>query len=211
MSRECCIIGAAPSPAYYIDGSFCIAADAGLEKLDFLGAKPDLVIGDFDSYGKKPDIPCEILVYPTEKDDTDTMLAVKEAIKRGYDRLYLSGCTGGSPDHTMANIQALLFAKHHGATAYLVGEDQTAFVVENETVTLYPSEIGGRISIFSLGDKAEGVSLSGLKYSCNDITVTNDFPIGVSNEFSSCEAVITVKKGTLLIFFDGIPDLITIV
>ena len=209
MKKECCIIGAGPSPAYYIDGMFCIAADAGLEKLDFLGAKPDLIIGDFDSAGKIPDRECETIVFPVEKDDTDTMLAVKEAIKRGYDRLYLSGCSGGSPDHTFANIQSLLYAERHGARAYLVGEEQTAIIIENRKITLYP-EVYGRISVFSIGDRAQGVTLKGLKYCLENAVLTNDFPLGAGNKFVSPKAEISVENGALLIFFDGLPDFVEI-
>ena len=48
------------------------------------------------------------------------------------------------------------------------------------------------------GEKAEGVTLRGLKYELTDAVVTNSFPIGVSNEFIGKEAAVTVRNGTLL-------------
>ena len=123
MKSVCCIVGAGPSPAYVKDGAFVIAADGGLSKLQALGIIPDLILGDFDSLGSRP-AGDNVLTYPVEKDDTDTMLAIKEAIWRGYQTLYISGGIGGRLDHTMANLQSLLFARKCGVEAFLVGENE---------------------------------------------------------------------------------------
>ncbi len=202
------IIGAGPSPAYYVDGSYCISADAGYKKLKKLGITPDLLIGDFDSSGKIPNLGCEIITFPIQKDDTDTMLAVKEAHKRGFNRIYLSGCSGGLLDHTVANLQTLLYAKRQGISAFLVGEGETALVLENEKITVYPDrEI--RFSLFAIDGIAKGVSICGAKYSAEDIALTCDFPLGVSNCFSCGIASISVKNGALLMIYEGLPELLT--
>lgn len=39
-------------------------------------------MGDFDSHNN-PNLDVETIVLPCEKDDTDTVFAVKEALKRG--------------------------------------------------------------------------------------------------------------------------------
>lgn len=56
----------------------------------------------------------------------------------------------------------------------------------------------GYLSLFSLGEKAEGVNIRGMKYELNDATVTNDFPIGISNEFMGQEATVSVRQGQLM-------------
>ena len=55
------------------------------------------------------------------------------------------------------------------------------------------------LSVFSASDISEGVSESGVKYLLDNVTLSRSFPLGVSNEFAADKAVISVKKGTLLI------------
>jgi len=58
---------------------------------------------------------------------------------------------------------------------------------------------GGTISIFSARDKAEGVTLRGLKYLLVNATLACNCPLGVSNEFIGVPAVVSVREGTLII------------
>ena len=76
-------------------GELQIAADAGLLLCERLGVKPDLVLGDFDSMDVCQ-APADCIRVPVEKDDTDTMLALREGLRRGCDTFYLYGATGGS-------------------------------------------------------------------------------------------------------------------
>ncbi len=204
MKPICCIVGAGPSSAYVKDGAFVIAADGGLNKLRPLGVTPDLILGDFDSLGARPTGE-NVLTFPVEKDDTDTMLAIKEAIKRGYETLYISGGVGGRLDHTVANLQSLLFADKLGAEAFLVGENETVAVLTDGTVS-FPANCEGKISLFSMGESAVGVTVHGLKYETEGISLSNLFPLGVSNRFVGTEASVSVEKGTLLLIWEGIPD-----
>ncbi len=200
----CCIVGAGPSPAYLTEGSFVIAADGGLDKLAALGVTPDLILGDFDSLGYRPEGD-NVLTFPVEKDDTDTVLAIREAVKRGFDTLYLSGGVGGRLDHTVANLQALAFAADLGARAFLVGERETATVLMAGELRLQ-GRVGQKLSVFSLGDEITGVTLRGTKYKGEDLTLTSRFPLGVSNEFREDSVTVSVKKGPLLLIWEGWPE-----
>ena len=77
------------------EGDLQIAADAGLLLCERLGVRPDVVLGDFDSMDVRQ-APADCIRVPVEKDDTDTMLALREGLRRGCDTFYLYGATGGA-------------------------------------------------------------------------------------------------------------------
>lgn len=179
-------------------GDFCIAADAGQLLCEKLRIVPDLVIGDFDSAPKPKDAPC--VTVPVEKDDTDTMLAVKEGLRRGCTAFYLYGATGGARlDHTLANLQTLAYLRRHGARGYLYDRDFCYTVIENEELTIAQTVPWGLLSLFALGERADGVTLCGVQYPATDATITNDFPLGVSNHITAPSATVGVKNGLLLV------------
>ena len=114
MKKACVIIGAAPcgnpleQRAYMEAGSFVICADGGYRNAQQMGVSPDLLMGDFDS-APLPDLPgVPVETFPEEKDDTDTMLAVKYAVREGFGRITILCGTGGRLDHTIANLDQCL-------------------------------------------------------------------------------------------------------
>jgi thiamine pyrophosphokinase len=143
---------------------------------------------------------------PVEKDDTDTMLAVKTALEQGCDEIYLYGGTGGKRlDHTLANLQTLWFIRRKGARGYLYDDDFVWTVVENESFTVKKTVEWGLFSVFCLGDRAEGVDETGFQYSLEDGVLTADFPLGVSNHIMEPEATVSVRKGALAIGWELEP------
>lgn len=177
-----------------------IAADGGLRHTQKLGLTPHIIMGDFDSLGY---IPENALVFPVEKDDTDSMLAIKQGLKLGCTEFVLYGCLDGSRvDHTMANFQALLFLKNHGAQGFLVGRTQIATVFQNEAVT-FPADFRGGLSLFCMGKDAAGVTIRNLKYNLEGGSLTAGFPLGVSNSFVGMPALVQVEDGSLLAIWDA--------
>ena len=165
-------------------GDFVIAADGGYRTLLERGTPMDLVVGDFDSMGSRPDHP-KVVDLPVEKDDTDTMAAIRLGWDRGYRTFRLYGGTGGRMDHTLANLQSLVW------TAAAITDGSLAFSADHR----------GTLSVFCQGDRAEGVTLEGLKYPLKEAVLTCDFPLGVSNSFTGAESRVTVGKGTLLVIW----------
>jgi len=201
----CYIIGAMESafPFQPKAGDCIIAADGGYRHLRAAGLKPDLVVGDFDSLGYVPEGE-EIVRHPVRKDDTDTMLAVKLGLARGYDRFLLLGGLGGRLDHTIANLHALAYLMNHGARGCLMGKSESAILFRDRSVFFYPE---GRetVSVFAYGGIAMGVSLEGLEYPLTNAVLTPGFPLGVSNAFTGAPAKISVEQGCLLVIWqDGI-------
>ena len=79
------------------DGNYLICADKGYEYAKKAGIKPDLIVGDFDSYsGELPD-DCEIIKLNSHKDDTDLLHCIGVALSRGYDDFLILAATGGTP------------------------------------------------------------------------------------------------------------------
>ena len=105
---------------------------------------------------------------------------------------------GGRLEHTIANIQCLSFLKNQGARGYLMEADSMLTVIRDETVGFRPS-MEGFLSLFALGERAEGITITGMKYLLDRAVLTNDFPIGISNEFIGQGAQVTVERGMLLV------------
>lgn len=187
-------------------GDLVLAADAGYETCRRLGIVPDLLLGDFDSMEQPADFP-NVHRVPVEKDDTDTMLAVKTALEKGCKELYIYGGTGGKRlDHTLANLQALLYLRRRGARGYLYDNDFLWTVLENESFSLRKEAEWGLLSIFCLGDRAEGVTLTGTQYPLENGVLTPDFPLGVSNHVLEPEITISVRAGALAVGWELPPQ-----
>lgn len=176
-----------------------IAADGGYESARSLGFDPDVVVGDFDS-GAYPETAAHVVKLNCDKDDTDTLAAVKLGLRRGYKRFVIYGGVGGRLDHTIANIATLAYLNAYGAHGYLIDRDSVATVITDEKLTL-PKSARGTVSIFAYGGTATGVTLKNLKFPLDSAELSPDFPLGVSNETTDSPAVVSVKHGSLLVFF----------
>ncbi len=201
--KTCYIFGAAsglPENFKPSADDLIIAADAGYLTLQKMGVKPHITVGDFDSMESLP-TDTEIIKHPVRKDDTDTLLAVKIGLKKGYKNFFLYGCAGGRLDHTLANLQTLSFIASNGATGYLKGEDFSATAVSDSCLE-FPEEKKGNISVFSATDECE-ISIDGLSYTVNHEKIAYNFPLGVSNEFIGQKSKITVHNGTAIIIWQN--------
>lgn len=208
--KRCIIIGAGDLTVSEIpvnEDDYVIAADGGYLYCKVLGIEPDLILGDFDSVGEKEAEelariqkaePERIVLLPAEKDETDMLAAIHAGLSEGCREFHIYAGQGGRLEHTIANIQCLKYLKECSAVGYMLDGTGMILVAKDETVSFQP-QTEGYLSLFSMGDRAEGVTIRNMKYELNDATVTNSFPIGISNEFIGEQASITVKNGTLMI------------
>ena len=188
------------------EGDYVIAVDGGYTYCERLGIVPDLIVGDMDSLTdilqeKIEELartdPEKVIRLPCEKDDTDMRFAMKKGLEKGCQEFVLYGALGGRLEHTIANIQCLLYLKEQGVKATIADEKYTVFLLKNETVS-FAEESTGFFSLFALQKQASGVTIRGMKYPLEDVLLTEDFPLGISNEFIGEAAEITVREGTLL-------------
>ncbi len=177
---------------------FIVCADGGFTHAVKLGLTPDLCLGDFDSLGYTPTQCKELLTAPEEKDDTDTMLAVKEAIKRGYSDIRIFGGIGGRLDHTIANIQTMHHALEQGADVQLIdGYNRAFFLPPKKCISLKANGMK-TLSLFSWSEICTGITLTGAWYSLDNGTLEKKFPLGVSNRIEG-ESTLSYESGLLLV------------
>ncbi len=181
------------------NGAYVIAADAGLNYLKSEGIEPNLTVGDFDSLGSVP-LGADVVTHSPEKNETDMLLSVCEALSRKAKHIIIYGGTGGRPDHEFANIQTLAYIANRGARGYLIGRGSVITVIKNSALH-FAAEAKGVISVFCMGDRAEGVDLTGLKYPLSNHTLSCDYPLGVSNEFLGVPSAVSVKNGLLAVMW----------
>jgi len=174
------------------NGNVCIyiAADSGIATAIKLNITPNVLIGDFDS----ADLPglkqkyktCEdlkIIEYPSEKDDTDLMLAVKYSLENGYKNINIIGGLDGRIDHTLVNLFYLKYIKNHGGTGYITDGHNKISYLANSTVKIQKKF--KYISIIPISPEIRGVTLINFKYPLNGATVRFEEPYTVCNEISN--------------------------
>lgn len=197
---RCIIVGAGEFNAKFLkieQDDYIIAADGGYEHLKKEHIKPDILIGDMDSV-KKQVKGISVIQLPCEKDDTDTLAAIRLGLEKGYHEFILHGMLGGRIDHTIANIQCLQFLKKNDAHGVLYGKDSYIQLIHNERLD-FPDTMQGTVSVFSISEEAKGVTETGLKYSLENEMLSGSFPIGISNEFTGEASSISVQEGSLLV------------
>ncbi len=180
------------------NGAFIIACDRGYDYAKRAGIQPHMAVGDFDSYSGEIEPGVAIDRYKSEKDDTDTMIAVRHAVAHGYKDLTLLCALGGRFDHTYANLQAAAFAAQSGMKVTLSDDETVIYAISRQSLQLKRQE-GFSLSLFAFTDTCTGVTTKGLKYPLENAVLENTFPVGTSNEWAADEAEITVKDGVLLI------------
>ena len=181
-------------------GDFVLCADAGYGLAIKAGAEPDAVIGDFDS----AEAPAHknVIRHPVMKDDTDTMLCIKYGLEMGYRNFLIVGGIGGRIDHTLANLQSLAYLAKRNAIAILSdGKVNCAMIRGGSSIRIPATK--GKLSLFAMGGTCEGVFSCGTKYDLENAMLTPDFPLGMGNDFKDDHALISVKKGKLLVLWEN--------
>lgn len=212
--KACILVGAGDFSETAVDRreeDLCIAVDGGFRYCTALSLCPDMIVGDMDSLDDKvyKDIaeiksknPDKVVWLKPEKDDTDMLAAMRIGLEKGYRLFYIYGASGGRLEHTLANIQCLNYLKEQGAEAYILDAELMLTIICEEKIS-FDAERKGYFSLFSLGEKAEGVTIKGMKYLLDRAVITDTYPIGVSNEFMGVPSEVSVEKGKLLLLING--------
>ncbi len=211
--KRCVIVGGAPigncgrMRAYLKEDDFVIYCDSGLKHLEGLGAEPSLIVGDWDSC-ENPHMDVETITLPVAKDDTDTVYAMREGLKRGFSEFLILGAIGARLDHTLVNVYILTALENRGCHGRIIDDYSEMELIASridEAGVMLPgsAEVEDGYPFFSLvaleGD-AHGVTIKKAKFEVEDVVIGPDYQYGISNEVLPGEtSEITVKDGRLLL------------
>ena len=201
--RRCVIVGGADIGNYdcirssLLEDDFIVFCDSGLKHLEALQVKPGLIVGDFDSHDN-PHLDVETIVLPCEKDDTDTVFAVKEAVKRGFDDFLLIGVVGARLDHTLGNVSILLYLDSIEKKEIIIDDYSEMEIVSNEPA--YVEDSYAFFSLINITGTAKDVTIENAKYPLEHAEITCEYQYGVSNEvIPGRTAKIIISDGKLLL------------
>ncbi|MBE5812906.1 MAG: thiamine diphosphokinase [Clostridiales bacterium] len=182
---------------YLTKHDFFIFCDGGLKHQKALDILPNLIVGDFDSH-PNPNLPIETIVLPHEKDDTDTVYAVKEAVSRGFSDFLLIGVIGERFDHSLGNISILIMLDSLGKTAKIVDDFSEIELVSKNPV--FVNDSFPYFSLLNITGEAKGICIENAKYNLDNGTINCDYQYGISNEVLPGKiAKVTVNEGKLLL------------
>ena len=184
---------------------FCIAADSGMNFFYRNGMQPDLIVGDFDSastealryFQARGKIAWEKL-NPI-KDDTDTESAIRKAIALGAEKITLLGATGTRLDHVLGNIELLGLGMQSNVLIELVDEKNKVRMINSGIRIKREQQFGKYISLIPYTWEVTGLTLTGFKYPLKDAVLKGFCSLGVSNEITEPEAVISFQEGILIV------------
>ena len=201
--KRCVIVGGADINNYDTirsrlrEDDYILFCDSGLKHVSQLQVKPSLIVGDFDSH-ENPHLDVETIVLPLEKDDTDTVFAVKEALKRGYEDFLLIGVIGARLDHTLGNVAILLMLDKEGKKGIILDDYS-----EMEIVSEHPAFVKDTFAYFSLlniSGVAKGITIENAKFPLEHAEIPCEYQYGISNEvLPGRVAKISIECGKLLL------------
>lgn len=180
-----------------------LCADGGIRHALALGLTPDLLLGDFDSAA--PELLAEaeargvpVHRVPVEKDQTDTHLALEEALARGATEVLLVGAIGDRLDHTVANLLLLPGMPGNVPVTVLDAKNVVRLLRPGGRLTV-TGEPGEFLSLLPLSPEAKGVVVEGVKWPLDGATLRWGQSLGISNQLADAEAFVAVREGYLLV------------
>ncbi len=200
---RCVIIGAAPIKNYKKIRSFLrpddfvIACDGGLNHIKKLKVRPNLIVGDFDSH-KNPHSKIETIALPCEKDDTDSVFALKTAISRGFKDFLFVGMIGARLDHGLGNLYMLVKCFEEGLSALMLDDYSEMEIVGKSEVQITDNYT--YFSLLNITGRASGITIKDAKYPLEKAEIKQDYQYGISNEvIKGKTAKVSVQEGRLLL------------
>ncbi len=191
-------------PGWDRDIDLVVAADGGARAAAALGLHLDRWVGDGDSLGADElealrQAGVEVRFVPTDKDESDTELAVTVALDAGASDVAILGALGGPRlDHLLANVTLLAHPRRGTATVTIVDPTARVRVVDGPATLELAGRAGDTVTLLALRDAA-GVRTSGLRYPLDGEALAAGVTRGLSNERVAAVASVEFETGRLLV------------
>ena len=184
-----------------------VAADGGARHAAHLGLPLHQVVGDFDSLSAEDTDELEaagviISRYPTNKDATDTELALLAALDAGATEITLLCSWGGRSDHAIGTLALLAHPRCGAATVAILDEQTRTQLMRSGAELTLRGAVGRNISITPWGGDAT-VSATGVRWSLDSAVLVAGSTRGISNVATATESIITVHDGAVLASEEG--------
>jgi len=198
-------------PGWNASIGLVIAADGGARLAGPLGVRIDRWVGDGDSLGEEALARLETLGVPieranSEKDESDTELAVRAALREGAGGIIIVGGLGGRRiDHALANIGLLAMPELADRGAVILdGRSRLTLIQAPDAAGRavdrpLPGRTGDVVSLLPVGPGVDGVTTRGLEYALVNEPLPVGAARGLSNVRTDADAGVTVKAGSLLV------------
>lgn len=182
-----------------------IAVDHGLMTVDRLNLPVDFIVGDFDSVSEDlietyRDRMVPIETFPSEKDKTDTEIAIAMALSHHADSIEIIGATGSRLDHTVANLHLLLQPLEKQVGAYILDSNNKIYLKKDSFRIRKSKQYGDYVSFLPFHGDVYGLTLEGFKYPLKGIHLTAGESLCISNEIREEEAKVIFEEGILMVF-----------
>lgn len=195
-----------PADVSWLDrADLVIAADGGAGSLDRLGRRPDRLVGDLDSVEpalaeRLAEAGVVVERHPSDKDGSDTELAVEAALAAGATEVVLLGAFGGSRiDHELANVLLLADPSLSGRNVRAVRAAAQVRALNGGGRIDLEGTVGATVTLLPVGGDATGVTTDGLRWRLEGATLPMGRSRGLSNEVVSTPASVRIEGGTLLV------------
>jgi len=190
---------------------FILCANGGTDACLRLGFTPDLVVGDLDSLAAETlellhKNHVEIIVHPEDKNRTDLELALQEAASRHPKNILVLNAIGGRLDQLLANIFLLASRELASIPVTLADGNQSVYPLTGPKEFTLNGRPGDTFSLVVLSDKAEGITLGGVKWPLKNAALTFGSTLPVSNQFMDNTAELQMKSGSILVFHISHPS-----
>lgn len=196
-----------PDPAdtrWLDEADLVVAADGGAEWLDRADRRPDLLVGDLDSAPPALVARLErdgttVERHPTDKDSSDSELAVAAARERRASEIVVLGAVGGRRlDHELANVLLLADPALAGVPARIARGATTVRLVRGGETLAIDGGPGTTVSLLPIGGDAAGVTTHGLRWPLRGDGLRMGGARGLSNVVVG-DATVTLEAGALLV------------
>ena len=190
------------------DVALVIAADGGARHAAPLGLPLHQVVGDFDSLSGADVDELEaagvtVARFSTNKDATDTELALLAALDAGATEIAILGAWGGRSDHAIGTLALLAHSRCHAAAIVILDEQTRTQLLRGRAEITLRGEVGRVISITPWGGDAT-VSATGVRWTLDSSLLIAGSTRGISNVATATETVITVHDGAVLVSEGGL-------